>query len=62
MSKITENWHSHRLGCEVNVARWGEVGTPVLFFPTAAADFEECERFHMVTALSSLLSEGRIKL
>ena len=62
MSKITESWHSHRLGCEVNVARWGEIGTPVLFFPTAAADYEECERFHMVTALADLLGEGRIKL
>ncbi len=62
MSKITENWHSHRLGCEVNVARWGEVGTPVLFFPTAAADYEECERFQMVSTLADLLGEGRIKL
>ena len=30
MSKITTSWHSGRVGKEVNVVRWGEVGTPVL--------------------------------
>ena len=62
MSKVTETWFSHRLGRDVNVVRWGEVGTPVLFFPTAAADAEECERFHITTALADHLGEGRIKL
>jgi esterase/lipase superfamily enzyme len=62
MSKIATSWYSERVGREVNVARWGEMGTPVLLFPTAAGDAEECERFHMVDALSDLLAEGRIKL
>jgi len=62
MSKVTETWYSERMGRDVNVVRWGEVGTPVLFFPTAAADAEECERFHVTSALSDLLGEGRIKL
>jgi len=62
MSKATESWYSERLRTEVHVARWGEIGTPVLFFPTAAADFEECERFQMVDALADLLGAGRIKL
>ncbi len=62
MSRLSTSWHSHRLGREVQVVRWGEVGQPVLFFPTAAADAEECERFHMVDVLADLLGEGRIKL
>ena len=62
MSKLATSWYSNRLDREVNVVRWGEVGTPVLFFPTAAADSEECERFHITTALSDHLGEGRIKL
>lgn len=62
MSKRSETWHSERLGREVSVRRWGEVGTPVVFFPTAAGDCEECERFLLVDALSELLTEGRIKL
>jgi esterase/lipase superfamily enzyme len=62
VSKLKTSWHSHRLGQEVTVTRWGEVGTPVLFFPTAAADAEEVERFLMVRALSGLLEAGRVKL
>jgi len=62
VSREASRWYSDRVGQEVNVVRWGEIGTPVLFFPTAAADFEECERFHMVDALAPLLEAGRIKL
>ena len=62
MSKLRTSWHSERLDKEVTVVRWGEVGTPVLFFPTAAADAEECERFHITTALADYLEDGRIKL
>jgi len=62
MTKLKTSWHSDRLDKEVNVIRWGETGVPVLFFPTAAADAEECERFHMVSSLKDLLTAGRIKL
>lgn len=62
MSRKTETWYSPRVGREVKVVRWGEVGTPVVFFPTAAGDAEECERFLLVDALSPLLEEGVIKL
>lgn len=62
MTKLETSWYSERVGKEVNVVRWGAVGTPVLFFPTAAADAKECERFHMVDAVSRHLEEGRIKL
>lgn len=62
MSRLSTRWFSERLGREVKVVRWGEVGAPVLFFPTAAADAEECERFHVVSALAPLLEQGRIKL
>lgn len=62
MTKLKDSWYSKNLGQDVTVTRWGEVGTPVLFFPTAAADAEEVERFLMVQALSPLLGEGKIKL
>jgi len=62
MSKESTSWHSDRLGREVQVVRWGEVGTPVLIFPTAAGDAEECERFLMIDTLAPFLEEGRIKL
>jgi esterase/lipase superfamily enzyme len=62
MSKETSKWFSERLGREVNVCRWGDMGTPVLLFPTAAGDAQEIERFLMIDALSELLSRSRIKL
>ena len=62
MNKLKTSWYSGRVGREVTVTRWGYVGTPVLFFPTAAADAEEVERFLMVDALGDLIDAGRIKL
>lgn len=62
MHKLKTTWFSDRLGQDVTVTRWGQFGTPVLFFPTAAADAEEVERFLMVKALGPLMDAGRIKL
>ena len=62
MSKETTSWHSERLDLDVTLARWGETGTPVLIFPTAGGDAEECERFLMIDTLAPMLTEGRIKL
>jgi esterase/lipase superfamily enzyme len=60
--KEKTRWHSERLDREVDVVRWGTHGTPVLLFPTAAGDAEECERFLMLDVLAPLLAEGRIKV
>ena len=62
MSKETSTWYSERLDRDVTTVRWGEVGRPVLFFPTAAGDAEECERFHLVSAVGPQLESGLIKL
>jgi esterase/lipase superfamily enzyme len=60
--KTTTAWHSERLGTRVSVARWGTYGQPVLLFPTAGGDAEECERFLMIRVLQPLLDAGRIKV
>ncbi len=60
--KMTSRWYSPRLQTEVLVARWGHYGLPVLLFPTAGGDAEECERFLMIKALGPLLEAGRIKV
>ncbi len=60
--KTREQWHSERLGREVTLVRWGEMGLPVLLFPTAGGDAEEVERFHLIDSLSELLSQGKIKV
>lgn len=60
--KLKTRWRSDRLGQEVDVVRWGEIGTPVLIFPTAGGDAEEIERFHVIDVLAPLLEKGRIKV
>lgn len=62
VAKRTERIRSGALGQEVACARWGEFGTPVLLFPTAGGDAEECERFKMISALRPLLDAGRVKV
>jgi len=62
MSRESTSWRSERLGRELKLVRWGVVGTPVLLFPTAAGDAEECERFLMIDALSPLMEAQRIKV
>ncbi len=62
MSRVVTSWYSDRVEREVGFARWGEVGTPVLCFPTASGDATEIERFHLVDALSPLMEAGRLKL
>ena len=60
--KLATSWYSSRLEQDVSIARWGEVGTPVLLFPTAGGDAEEVERFKLIDALDPLLTAGRIKV
>ena len=60
--KVTDTWHSHRLGREVTVARWGHVGVPFLIYPTAGGDAEEIERFLVIDTLSEYLEAGLIKI
>ncbi len=60
--KITARWYSDRLQQEVTVARWGEVGTPVLLFPPGGGDAEEIERLQAIDSVGHLLARGRIKI
>ena len=60
--KRSERIHSKHAGREVLCARWGHFGAPVLLFPTAGGDGEECERMKMIHVLRPLLEAGRIKV
>ena len=61
-TKRTERLLSRHVGREVLCARWGWWGTPVLLFPTAGGDAEECERFKMIHVLKPLIEGGRVKV
>lgn len=60
--KAVETWWSERLSTRLSVARWGDIGRPVLVFPTAGGDAEEIERMGLVDACAPLMADGRIKL
>jgi esterase/lipase superfamily enzyme len=62
MDKVSQRWHSHRLGQEVLSVRWGHAGTPVLLYPTAGGDAEECERFKMIYVLRPQLEAGKVRI
>ena len=60
--KVTERWHSDRMGRDISLVRWGHYGVPVLLFPTAGGDAEEVERHHLVGTLAPMIEAGRIKV
>ena len=62
MTADSSQWYTHRLYQDVRLARWGHYGTPVLLFPTAGGDSEECERFQLIDRLGPLIADGRIKV
>lgn len=56
------SFYSGALGGNMPVAIYGHWGVPLLYFPTASADFEELERFGMIDALAEHIDRGRIKI
>lgn len=62
MKRDTWSWHSPALERNMEVARYGHYGKPVLLFPTGGGDYLDHERFLMIKALSPLIEAGRIKV
>lgn len=62
LSRVIDGWRSPRLGLDMPIVTYGHRGTPLLLFPTAAADFLENERFWLVKAIEPLLLAGRVRL
>jgi esterase/lipase superfamily enzyme len=62
MNKLVDRWYSSRLEREIEIARWGDFGQPVLVFPTAGGDAQEIDRFLLIDALMPLIGAGRIKV
>jgi len=51
MERRITSWHSPALGMEMPLVAYGHSGYPLLMFPTAAADFLEYERFHLIDSI-----------
>src|SRR5919112_3519636 len=61
MRRDTTSWFSHNLEMEMPLVAYGHAGYPLLMFPTAAADYLEYERFHLVDAISPFIEAGRVR-
>ena len=62
MERRITAWYSQRLGREMPLVAYGHAGYPLLMFPTAAADYLEYERFHLVDAIRYLIEAGRVRV
>src|SRR5215207_2672884 len=61
MRRDITSWYSHDLGMDMPLVAYGHAGYPLLMFPTAAADYLEYERFHLVDAIKDLVEAGKIR-
>ena len=61
MERHTTAWFSPNLNIEMPVVAYGHAGQPLLMFPTAAADYLEYERFHLVEAIRPFIDHGLIR-
>ena len=61
MERRTTAWFSQNLNIEMPLVAYGSAGHPLLMFPTAAADYLEYERFHLVDAIQPLIDGGKIR-
>src|SRR5882757_1295880 len=61
MDRRTTSWFSQNLNIEMPLVAYGHAGYPLLMFPTAAADYLEYERFHLVEAIRPFIDEGKIR-
>src|SRR3954468_24026221 len=61
MERILDSWHSPVLGKTMEIAVYGHYGPALLMFPSAAADYLEYERFHLIDAMRHHFTSGRMK-
>ena len=61
MERRIQSWHSPNLGMEMPIVAYGHAGYPLLMFPTAAADFLEYERFHLIDSIKYHIEAGRLR-
>lgn len=62
MNREIHGWHSPSLNKHMDIVVYGHYGFNVLLVPTAAADYLEYERFHLIDVLSPLIDSGKIKV
>src|SRR6185295_12458124 len=61
MERRVTAWFSQNLSAEMPLVAYGHAGQPLLMFPTAAADYLEYERFHLVDAIRPFIDRGLLR-
>jgi esterase/lipase superfamily enzyme len=61
MERRTTAWFSQNLNIEMPLVAYGHAGYPLLMLPTAAADYLEYERFHLVDAIRPFIESGKLR-
>lgn len=62
MQKQVTSWFSPSVQKEMPIAVYGYYGFALLMIPTAAADFEEYERFQLLNVLAPAINAGKLKV
>ena len=62
MERRISSWFSPALQREMPIAVYGHYGFALLLVPTAAADYLEYERFHMMETLAPIIDSGKMKV
>jgi len=61
MRREIHKWWSANLNKDMEIVVYGHYGFALLMFPTAAADYLEYERFHLIDSISHHIESGKIK-
>ena len=62
MKREIHSWYSPNLNKNMEVAVYGHYGFALLLFPTAAADYLEYERFHLIGSIAHHINSGKVKV
>lgn len=62
MQRELKSWYSPALSKEMPVAVYGYYGFALVLIPTAAADYLEYERFHLIDAIEPFINSGKVKV
>lgn len=61
MQREIHKWWSPNLNKEMEIVVYGHYGFALLMFPTAAADYLEYERFHLIDTIADFVNRGDVK-
>lgn len=62
MHREIHYWYSPSLNKHMEIAVYGHYGFALLLLPTAAADFLEYERFHLIGSIAHFINSGKVKV